>query len=99
MPVSPPSPCTISTVAASMNGMQSHSTLPLRRAQQQRALPDGELRHRPDPDQARLVLPEAIEMPPRQRVERGPALAAGRNELPLVAGRSGSPGGGSIRWA
>src|SRR4029079_10390781 len=55
-----------------------------RRAQQQRALPDGELRHRTDADQAGLVLPVAVEMSARERIERGPLLPAGRDELTLV---------------
>src|SRR5258705_7319022 len=54
------------------------------RAQQQRALADGKFRHRADADQAGLVLPVAIEMPVRERIERGPPLAAGRDELTLV---------------
>src|SRR5262249_59791599 len=53
-------------------------------AQDERALADGEFRHRSDPDQAGLVLLIAIEVPALERVEGGPPLAAGRNELPLV---------------
>jgi hypothetical protein len=37
-----------------------------------------------DPDQAGLVLLIAIEVPARERIEGGPPLAAGRNELTLV---------------
>jgi len=54
------------------------------RAQQQRALTDGKLRHRADADQAGLVLPVAVEMPAREGIERGPLLPAGRHELTLV---------------
>jgi len=54
------------------------------RAQDERALADGKFRHRPDPDQAGLVLLIAIEVPARERIEGGPLLAAGRNELTLV---------------
>src|SRR4029453_7886222 len=53
-------------------------------AQQQRALADGEFRHRADPDQARLMLAIAVEMPAREHLERGPALPPGRNVLALV---------------
>src|SRR5262249_59529144 len=60
------------------------------RAHAERALADGEFRHRPDPDQAGLVLLIAIEVAARERIEHGPLLAAGRNELPLVlADRAG----------
>src|SRR5262249_18500129 len=45
---------------------------------------DGKFRHRPDPDQAGLVLLIAIEVAARERFEGGPPLAAGRNELTLV---------------
>src|SRR5262249_5482280 len=54
------------------------------RAQDERALADGKFRHRPDPDQAGLVLLIAIEVAARERFEGGPPLAAGRNELTLV---------------
>ena len=84
-----------------MNGMQSHRMLPVGRAQQQRALADGELRHRTDADQAGLVLPVAIEMPARERIERGPFLPAGRDELTLVLTDRDMPGGGSsdgVNW-
>jgi len=67
-----------------MNGMQSHRILPFGRAHDERALADGKFRHRPDPDQAGLVLLIAIEVPARERIEGGPPLAAGRNELTLV---------------
>jgi hypothetical protein len=54
------------------------------RAHDERALADGKFRHRPDPDQAGLVLLIAIEVPARERIEGGPPLATGRNELTLV---------------
>src|SRR5262249_61196354 len=54
------------------------------RAQEERALADGKFRHRPDPDQAGLVLLIAIEVAARERFEGSPPLAAGRNELTLV---------------
>jgi hypothetical protein len=54
------------------------------RAQDERALADGKFRHRSDPDQAGLVLLIAIEVPARERIEGGPPLAAGWNELTLV---------------
>src|SRR4029078_4421993 len=50
----------------------------------QRALPDGQLRHRTDADQACLVLPGAVEMSSRERVARVPLLPAGGDELTLV---------------
>src|SRR5262249_54764521 len=53
-------------------------------AQDERALADGEFRHRSDPDQAGLVLLIAIEVAARERVEGGPPLAAGGTELRLV---------------
>jgi hypothetical protein len=53
-------------------------------AHEQRALADGELGNRADPDQAGLMLLVAVEMPSREALEGGPALAAGRNELALV---------------
>ena len=56
----------------------------LRGAHQQRALADPEWRDRSDPDQAGLILAVAVEMPPRERVERGPLLPGGRHELALV---------------
>jgi len=54
------------------------------RAQEERALADGKFRHGPDADQAALVLLIAIEVTARERLEGGPLLAAGRNELTLV---------------
>ncbi len=54
------------------------------RAHEQRALADGEFGNRPDADQAGLMLLIAVEMPAPEALERGPPLAAGRNELPLV---------------
>src|SRR5262249_55094528 len=53
-------------------------------AQDERALADGKFRHRPDADQAALVLLIAIEVPARERLEGSPLLTAGRNELTLV---------------
>ena len=68
-----------------------------RRAQQQRALADGKLRHRADADQAGLVLPVAIEMAARERIERRPFLSAGRDELTLVLADR-TPRRRLIRW-
>src|SRR5260370_2392116 len=56
----------------------------LGRAQDERALADGKFRHRPNPDQAGLVLLIAIEVAARERIQGDPPLAAGRDELTLV---------------
>src|SRR5262245_38535878 len=53
-------------------------------AHQQRALADGELRLHADADETGLVLAEAIGMPSRERIERGPSLPRGWNELPII---------------
>src|SRR5262249_62246205 len=59
------------------------------RAQDERSLADGKFRHRPDPDQAGLVLLIAIEVAARERFEGGPPLAAGGGELTLVLTNTG----------
>ncbi len=53
-----------------------------RRAHQQRALADGKTGA--DAEHARLVFAVAVHFALRQRLERGPALAAGRDILPLL---------------
>ena len=61
-------------------------------AKQDRALSDGKLRLGADPDQAGLVLAKTVEMPVREPLQRGPSLAAGRNELTLILADRADPG-------
>ena len=56
----------------------------VRRANEQRALADGETRLGADADQARLVLAEGVEMADREPVQGRPRLSARRRELALV---------------
>ena len=75
----------------------------VRRAQQHRALADGEARLRRDADDPRFVLMPAVHMGDRELVLRGPALTRRRHVLPLVvtdrAVRRGPVGGGILRSA
>ncbi len=103
MPIRPPRPLTISIggVVDQRDAVPQHVALV--GLQQQRALADGEGRHRADADQARLVLPEAVEVAARQRLVRGPALAGRRHELTLLvadrAARGFLLGGRELRAA
>src|SRR5882672_521993 len=58
--------------------------VPLRRAQEQCALADGELRLRADADEAWLVLAEAVVVRNPEPFQRCPRLPLGRDVLALV---------------